>query len=66
MIFGRQNIRGSAILRHFVGNIFVVGACTADKVGKVALFVGKIFMVRPPTTKTTAPQKLHAIQYNYE
>ncbi len=49
-----------------MGNIFVVGACTADKVGKVALFVGKIFMVRPPTTKTTAPQKLHAIQYNYE
>ncbi len=23
------------------------------KVGKVASFVGKIFMVRPPTTKTT-------------
>ncbi len=29
--FGGQNIRGSAILRHFVGNIFVVAACTAGK-----------------------------------
>ncbi len=37
-----------------MGNIFVVGACTAGKkVGKVASFVGKIFVVRPPTTKTT-------------
>ncbi len=37
-----------------MGNIFVVGAFTAQvKVGKVALFVGKIFVVRPPTTKTT-------------
>ncbi len=48
VIFGGQNIRGSAILRHFVGNIFVVAACTQVKVGKVASFV-----VRPPTTKTT-------------
>ena len=31
VIFGGQNIRGSAILRHFVGNIFVVAACTAGK-----------------------------------
>ncbi len=33
-----------------MGNIFVVGACTVDK---VASFVGKIFVVRPPTTITT-------------
>ncbi len=46
-------ICGSAILGHFVGNIFVVGACTAVKVGKVASFVGKIFVVRFSTTKTT-------------
>ncbi len=51
---GDKIFRGSAILRHFVGNIFVVAACTACiKVGKVASFVGKIFVVRPPTTKTT-------------
>ncbi len=51
--FGGQNIRGSAILRHFVGNIFVVAACTAGKgISKVASFVGKIFVVRPLTTKT--------------
>ncbi len=37
-------------MRHFVGNIFVVAACT--KVGKVASFVGKIF-IRHSTTKTT-------------
>ena len=36
-----------------MGNIFMVGACTAGKVGKVASFVGKIFVVRSPTTKTT-------------
>ena len=37
-----------------MGNIFVVGACTAGKeVGKVASFVGKIFVVRSPTTKNT-------------
>ncbi len=41
------------LLRHFVGNIFVVAACTAGKGSKVASFVGKIFVVRPPTTKTT-------------
>ena len=34
-----------------MGNIFVVGACTAGKgIGKVASFVGKIFVVKPPTT----------------
>ncbi len=33
-----------------MGNIFVVAAWI---VGKVASFVGKIFVVRPPTTKTT-------------
>ncbi len=49
--FRGQNICGSAILRHFVGNIFVVGLQV--KVGKVASFVGEIFVVRPPTTKTT-------------
>ncbi len=48
VIFGGQNIRGSAILRDFVCNIFVVAACTAGKVGNVASF-----MVRPLTTKTT-------------
>ena len=48
-----QNIRGSAILRHFVDNIFVVAAWIVGKVGKVTSFVGKIFVVRPPTTKTT-------------
>ncbi len=37
-IFGGQNIRGSAILRHFVGNIFVVGACTARK-GRQGRFI---------------------------
>ncbi len=52
-MFGGENIRGSAILRHFVGNIFVVGACTAGKGRQVASFVGKIFVVRPPTTKIT-------------
>ena len=31
-------------------NIFVVAACTT---GKGASFVGKIFVVRAPTTKTT-------------
>ena len=36
-----------------MGNIFVVGAALQVKVGKVASFVGKIFVVRPPTTKTT-------------
>ena len=40
----------SAMLRHFVGNIFVVAACTACK---IATFVGKIFVARPSTTKTT-------------
>ena len=35
-----------------MGNIFSwFGACTAGKVGKVSSFVGKIFVVRPPTTK---------------
>ena len=31
-------IRGSAILIHFVGNIFVVGACTAGK-GRQGRFI---------------------------
>ncbi len=31
VIFGGQNIRGSEIFRHFVGNIFVIRACTAGK-----------------------------------
>ena len=52
--FRGTNIRGSAILRHFVDNVFVVSAWIVGKeVGKVASFVGKIFVVRPPTTKTT-------------
>ncbi len=38
VIFGEQNIRGSAILRHFVGNIFVVAACTAGK-GRQGRFI---------------------------
>ncbi len=33
-----QNIRGSAMLRPFVGNIFVVAACTAGK-GRQGLFI---------------------------
>ncbi len=48
--FWGQNIRGSAILRHFVGNIFVVAACTAGKGRQGPSFVGKMFVVRPPTT----------------
>ena len=36
-----------------MGNIFVVGACTSGKVSKVASFVGKIFVVKPSTTKPT-------------
>ncbi len=40
-------------LRHFVGNIFVVAACTAGKGRQGRSFVGKIFVVRPPTMKTT-------------
>ncbi len=36
--FRGQNIRGSAILRHFVGNIFVVAACTAGK-GRQGRFI---------------------------
>ncbi len=36
-----------------MGNIFVVAACTAGKGRQGRLFVGKIFVVRPPTTKTT-------------
>ncbi len=36
-----------------MGNIFVVAACTTGKGIKVASFVGKIFVVRPSTTKTT-------------
>ncbi len=47
VVFGGQNIRGWAIFSHFVDNIFIV------KVGKVASFVGKIFMVRLSTSKTT-------------
>ena len=36
--FGGKNLRGSAILRHFVGNIFMVGACTAGK-GRQGRFI---------------------------
>ena len=36
--FRGTNIRGSAILRHFVGNIFVVAACTAGK-GRQGRFI---------------------------
>ncbi len=36
--FRVTNIRDSAILRHFVGNIFVVGACTAGK-GRQGRFI---------------------------
>ncbi len=46
-------IRGSAILIHCVGNISWLELALQVKVGKVASFVGKIFVVRPPTTKTT-------------
>ncbi len=34
-------------------NIFVVTACTAGMVGKVASFVVKIFVLQCSTTKTT-------------
>ncbi len=46
---------------HFVDNIFVLLFCTA---GKVVSFVGKIFVVRPSTTKTMnilPPRKLPSI-----
>ncbi len=36
-----------------MGDIFVVAACTAGKGRQGRLFMGKIFVVRPPTTKTT-------------
>ncbi len=36
-----------------MGNIFVVAACTAGKGRQGRLFMGKIFVVRPPTTKST-------------
>ena len=36
-----------------MGNIIVVELALQVKVGKVASFVGKIFVVRPSTTKTT-------------
>ena len=43
-----------AILRHFTWVIFSwLELALQVKVGKVASFVGKIFVVRPPTTKTT-------------
>ena len=35
---GDKIFRGSAILRHFVGNIFVVAACTAGK-GRQGRFI---------------------------
>ena len=38
--------------QYLVISWIVVAACTA-LVGKVASFVGKIFVVRPSTTKTT-------------
>ena len=65
MIFGGQNIRGSAILRHFVGNISWLELALQVKVGKVASFVGKIFVVRPPTTKTTniLPHENYTLRY---
>ncbi len=38
---------GSAIISQFVVYIFVAAACTAGKgIGKIASFVGKIFMVQ--------------------
>ncbi len=49
-----------------MGNIFVVAACTAGKGRQVASFVGKIFVVRPPTTKTTniLPHKNYTLYGN--
>ncbi len=38
VIFGGQNIRGSAILRHFVDNIFVVAAWIVGK-GRQGRFI---------------------------
>ena len=40
VIFGGQNIRGSAILIHFVGNIFVVAAWFVGK-GRQGCFIRK-------------------------
>ncbi len=49
-----------------MGNIFVVGACTAGKGRQgVASFVGKIFVVRPPTAKTTNMLPMKIIRYIY-
>ncbi len=39
------------LISHFVDNIFVVAASLQIKVGKVASFADKIFVVRAPTTK---------------
>ncbi len=60
VIFGGQNIRGSAILRHFVGNIFVVAAWIVGK-GRQGRFI------RGQTSnhenhKYFAPRKLPAIR----
>ncbi len=51
VIFGGQNIRGSAIFSQFVVNYFR-GCCLhcEVKVGKVASFVGKIFELQCSTT----------------
>ena len=40
---------------HFLDNIFVIAVAKVhiNTVGKVTSFVGKIFVVRPSTTKTT-------------
>ncbi len=46
-------VHGSAILRHLVGIFSWLLLALQVKVGTVASFVGKIFVVRPPTTKTT-------------
>ena len=66
--FGGQNIHGSAILRHFVGKMFVFGTYTAGKgINKVASFVGKIFVVRLSTTNILPHENypLYGIYYKY-
>ena len=58
VIFGGQNTRGSAILRHFVSNIFVVGACTAGK-GRQ----GRFIRGHTSNHENVAPTKLPSTRY---
>ncbi len=59
VIFGGQNIRDSAILRHFLGNIFVVGAYIAGKGRGWVKYSGQTS--NHENHEYFAPRKLHAI-----